>query len=436
MNTDYKYHYRKILYGKNTNIYRKKNCTIEYFRYKNKIYNVKDYKSIRFNKKKGGVLDETINNSHSGKNSDVYEIINNIHAIIQNNYPLLYEVFINDAFIDDDNISNNHHTVISDKLNNINIEYCNFVDNKGDYFKIVNNINIIRKNLIRYNIVMNDCFMCMNKKATHIFKDCCHKCMCNECSLIATNCPFCDNVNSVVNIKPIPIFDSSTIIIDDTDDKNTNYEYNYVKIKMELENDDENVKSFIQPIKYTDNKENIVKKVSLRKRLINEKKSILKNIPSSIIEFKNLLQYNYPNIYQLFINNKSNNIYNNIIKENEYKYFINKNKKNNREKYLIYSNVLSKLRNRTENLAIADDDCSICNNEKATYTFVCGHKCMCEKCIDGILYDDEGELLSFYKCPICNFSGVVDNDIAYEIIDVSSNNTNKNDKMLKIIMGV
>jgi len=52
MNTDYKYNYRKVLYGKNTNIYKKRNSSEEYFRYKNIFYNIKDYKSILYNKTK------------------------------------------------------------------------------------------------------------------------------------------------------------------------------------------------------------------------------------------------------------------------------------------------------------------------------------------------------------------------------------------------
>jgi len=276
---------------------------------------------------------------------------------------------------------------------------------------------------------MNDCFMCMNKKATHVFKDCCHKCMCKECSSIAKKCPFCDIVISDINKVPIEIFDSSTIILNDKEDKNKNYEYNYVPINNELENGNDVVSLNIQPIEETD-----VSKIrmSLRKRSIMAKKDILKKIPSTAIEFKKLLQDNYPKLYEIFINKKGHY----AKTEYEYKCFLNKNKKINRNKYLNYSNVLTKLRKRTEKLAIADDDCIICNSKKATHTFVCGHKCMCEKCIIGTLYDGNGELLPLYKCPICNFSGDMDNHIAYDIIDVSSNDEKKNDIMLKIIMSI
>ena len=276
---------------------------------------------------------------------------------------------------------------------------------------------------------MNDCFMCMNKKATHIFKDCCHKCMCKECATIAKKCPFCDEDISEKNKVPIEIYDSSTILIEDDEDKNINYEYNYLPIKSELENEDKEVSPIIQNIRDTEVSE---KRVSLRKRSINVKKEILKNIPSSIIEFKKLLEDNYPKIYEIFIKKREGNVKN----EEEYKYFINKNKKINRDRYLKYSNVLLKMRERALKLAIADDDCIICNSEKATYTFGCGHKCMCRKCISKILYDVNGELLTSYKCPICNSSGDMDNYIAYDIIDVSSNDKKENEKMLKIIMGV
>jgi len=402
-----------VLYGKNTNIYRKNNSTIEYFKYKNKIYNVKDYKSI-----KGG---------GSGEEIERVSYNNEICKVIEDNYPLLYEVFKNDGLIDDENVSSKHHTFISDKLNNINIEYSNFTDSKGHYFLIVKEINTIRKNLIRYDIVMNDCFMSMNKKATHIFKDCCHKCMCKECATISKKCPFCEEDIRDVNKVPIEIFDSSTILIGDDKDKNINYEYNYIPIKTDYENVNDEVSPIIQKVSDIVVSE---KRVSLRKRSINVKKEILKNIPTSIIEFKRLLEDNYPKIYEMFINKKKVNVKN----EEEYKYFINKNKKINRDKYLKYSNVLLRMRKRAFKLAIADDDCIICNSKKAKYTFGCGHKCMCEKCIEGILYDEDGELLPKYKCPICNSSGEMDNGIAYDIIDVSSNDKKKNDKMLKIIM--
>jgi len=411
------YKCRKVLYGKNTNIYRKNNSTIEYFKYKNKIYNVKDYKSI-----KGG---------GSGEEIESVSYNNEICKVIEDNYPLLYEVFKNDGFIDNEDVSSKHHTFISEKLNNINIEYNNFTDSKGHYFLIVKEINTIRKNLIRYDIVMNDCFMCMNKKATHIFKDCCHKCMCKECATIAKKCPFCDEEISEKNKVPIEIFDSSTILIGDDKDKNINYEYNYVPIKSELENEDKEVSPIIQNIRESVVSVESEKRVSLRKRSINVKKKILKNIPSSIIEFKRLLEDNYPKIYEMFIKKGGN-----VKKEEEYKYFINKNKKINRERYLKYSNVLLMMRERALKLAIADDDCIICNSKKATYTFGCGHKCMCRKCMDGILYDENGELLTSYKCPICNSSGEMDNGIAYDIIDVSSNDKKENEKMLKIIKGV
>jgi hypothetical protein len=415
MNTDYKYNCRKVLYGNNTNIYKKNNSSIEYFKYKNKKYNVKDYKRI-----KGGGSGEEIKN--------VYDK-NEIDKLIIDNYPLLYDVFKNDEFVDEEDVLSKHHTFISDKLNNINIEYSNFIDSKGGYFLIVKEINTIRKNLIGNEIVMNDCFMCMNKKATHIFKDCCHKCMCKECATIAKKCPFCDEKISIENKVPIEIFDSSTILIGYDEDKNTNYEYNYVPIKTDFENVNEEILPIIQNVRDISVSE---KRVSLRKRSINEKKEILKKIPSSIIEFKKLLEDNYPKIYEMFINKKEVNVKN----EEEYKYFINKNKKINRDKYLKYSNVLLGMRGRVLKLAIADDDCIICNSKKATYTFGCGHKCMCRKCIEGILYDGNGELLPKYKCPICNLSGEMDNDIAYDIIDVSSNDKKENEKMLKIIMGV
>jgi hypothetical protein len=378
MNNIFYFHCKKELYGKNVNIYRKEKSKKEYFKYSNGMHDVKNYKIIKLDKSnikfKGGM---TVKDRK-------YE--ENFLIVFKKNYPLLYDIYINNKFVDDK--SNSNSNSISNKLNDTYIEYCNFIYDEDFTRKIQDKLDEIRKNLISSRIYINDCIICFNKKAEYAPIRCCQKIFCEDC----------------IKIQPILCKYSRSSVI----------------------NDEGNFKIF-------DESTNIQ---TYRSYIEDDKIEILKIIPKNKREIFRMLKKHYIDIHRKLF--KSENINNNI---DEFKYFLNIGKPKDHKDYLYYSNILRDLRERTENLVIEKEDCLICSEKKATHTFKCGHKCMCEDCAIKLVkkaYVDEEE---FVNCILCKQENKINYDtsyeiydILYEIYDISFNTDKKNVDMLKIIM--